>query len=131
MERAKPTPTDLILIGAGAVMLVGSFLDFSGDTNAWGTGWLPIVTLIPIYGLLMAVPVALSKLAGVKLPDLVFGFTWAQINAVLAVFAVLMSAGWLVNSDDAGPGLWLMLIGSAGALYGSLAPLIGSSEAQA
>ncbi len=131
MERPKPTPTDLILIGSAAVMLVGSFLDFSGDTSAWDSRALPIVTLIPIYGLLMALPVVLSKLAGVKLPDLVFGFSWVQMNAVLAVFAVLMSAAWMITTNDPEAGLWLMLIGSAGALYGSLAPMIGSSETPA
>lgn len=131
MKRAKPTPTDLILIGAAAVMLVGSFLDFSGDSSAWDEGALPIVTLIPIYGLMMAIPLALSRLAGMKLPDLVFGFTWGQLNVVLAFFAVLMSGAWMITSDDTGAGMWLMLIGSAGALYGALAPLTSSSETQA
>jgi len=118
----------VILVGAAAVMLAGSFLDVTGGSGAWGAGALPIITLIPIYGLLMAVPPVLSKLAGIELPERVFELTRAQLNVVLAVFAVLMSAAWMIALDNPGAGMWLMLIGSAGALYGALAPTAGGSE---
>ena len=131
MERPKATTTDLMLMVAGAVMLVGSFLDFSGDSNAWDRVALPIVTLIPIYGLMMAVPILLSRLIGLRLPDLVFGFTWAQLNVVLSFFATLMSVAWLIASDDNGAGMWLMLVGSAIALDGALVSLIGTNGRRA
>ena len=36
-----PTPAELTILIAGAVMLVASFFDFAGNTNAWGTYLVP------------------------------------------------------------------------------------------
>ena len=69
MDDKQPTPSELVIMIAGAVMLVASFLDFAGQTSAWGRYLFPIATLLPIYGVIMAAQIALTKFAGVKLPE--------------------------------------------------------------
>ena len=77
-DRQSPTPGEITIMAAGAVMLIFSFLHFAGSTNAWGQGAFPIATLLPLYGLVMAVQIAVAKFASVELPDAVLGFTWEQ-----------------------------------------------------
>lgn len=119
MDNKQPTPGEWAIIAGGAVMLIGSFLDGVNETSAWGEGALPIVTLIPLYGVLMALQVALTKFGNVNLPDRVLGFTWNQIHLVLGIFAALMALFWLVASEESGAGLFLMLLGAAGACVGA------------
>ena len=54
--KKSPTPAELTILIAGAVMLVASFLDFAGHTNAWSTYLFPFATLLPLYGVIMAAP---------------------------------------------------------------------------
>ena len=69
MDRTTPpTTSELTIMIAGAVMLVASFLHFAGDRSAWASGNLPVATLLPLYGVVMAAQIALTKFAGVKLP---------------------------------------------------------------
>jgi hypothetical protein len=107
------------MIGGGAVTLIGSFLEFAGDTSAWGTGAFPIVTLIPIYATVVGVLVALKTFGNVNLPAQVLGFTWNQLFLVLGFFAALMSLFWLVAAENTGVGLLLMLIGSVAVAVGA------------
>lgn len=120
MERKPPTTGEIVIMAAAVVVLVGSFLDFAGGTNAWGSGSLPIVTLIPIYGVIMGAEVALTKLAQVELPTRVAGFTWEQIHLLLGFFAALMAITWLFAVTSRGAGLWLLLVGSIGSLVGAV-----------
>ncbi len=121
MDQKQPTPGELTIMIAGAVMLIASFLDFAGDTSSWGSGAFPIVTLIVIYGVLMALQIALSKYANVHFPDRVGTFTWEQVHLLLAAFALLMSLGWLISGiDDMGIGLWLLLLGSIALVVGAV-----------
>lgn len=119
MDKKQPTPGEWAIVGGGAVALIGSFLDFAGDTSAWGSGALPIVTLIPLYVVVMAVQVVLARFTGVRLPDRVAGFTWEQVHLVLGIFAALMALFWLIPVDDTGAGLILMLLGAAAACVGA------------
>ena len=48
MDNKSPTPAELTILIAGAVMLVASFLDFGGDTSTWGKYLFPIATLATI-----------------------------------------------------------------------------------
>jgi hypothetical protein len=117
----QPTPGEIAIMVAGAVMLIASFLEFAGDTSSWGSGAFPIATLIPIYGIVMALQVALTKFANVNLPDRVAGFTWEQVHLVLSAFALLMSLGWIVSGiDGKGVGLWLLFVGSIGLVAGAV-----------
>ncbi|HEY1279160.1 MAG TPA: hypothetical protein VGF22_05765 [Acidimicrobiales bacterium] len=120
----KPTVPQIIIMAAGAVMLLGSFLDFYGDTSAWGDGAFAIITLAALLGVVMAVVVALTAFANVKLPETVLGFTWKQIHLLLAVYAVVLMIGWLIykvpGSKDFGAGFWLMFLGAIGLVVGAV-----------
>lgn len=120
MENKQPTPGEWAIIAGGAVMLIASFLEFAGDTSAWGSGAFPIVTLIPLYGVVMALQVVLTKFANVNLPDRPVGFTWEQVHLVLGFFAALMALFWLIAADDTGIGLYLMLLGAIAAVVGAV-----------
>jgi hypothetical protein len=121
VDNKQPTPGEIVIIVAGAVMLIASFLDFAGDTSSWGSGAFPIATLIPIYGILMALQVALAKFANVNLPDRVASFTWEQVHLILGAFALLMSIGWVISGiEEKGIGLWLLLLGSIGLIAGAV-----------
>jgi hypothetical protein len=120
-RTTPPTTSELIILIAGAVMLVGSFLDFAGSTSAWGQYLFPIATLLPLYGLIMATEIALSKFASVQLPDSLAGFTWEQIHLVLGIFAGFMAIGWLVTDvSDKGVGFWLEVLGGIGLAVGAV-----------
>jgi hypothetical protein len=121
VDNKQPTPGEIVILAAGAVMLIASFLEFAGEDSAWGNFWFPIATLIPIYGILMALQVALTKFANVNLPDRVASFTWEQVHLMLGLFALLMSIGWLISGlDDTGIGFWLLLLGSVGLAVGAV-----------
>ena len=95
--KTPPTTSELIIMIAGAVMLVASFLDFAFKTSAWGTYLFPVATLLPLYGVIMALQIALTKFANVNLPDRVAGFTWEQVHLVLGLLAGFMAIGWLIT----------------------------------
>jgi hypothetical protein len=115
------TPGEWIIMGAGVVMLIASFLDFAVKTSAWGSGFFPIATLSALYGILMGAQVAIVKFAGASFPERIAGFTWEQIHLALAVMALLMSIGWLISGiPSKGIGLWLLLIGSIGLTVGAV-----------
>ena len=121
MDGTPPTTSELTILIAGALMLVGSFLDFSGNASAWGQYLFPIATLLPLYGLIMATQIALTKFGNVQLPDSLAGFTWEQIHLVLGIFAGLMAIGWLVTDvQDKGIGFWLEVLGGFALAVGAL-----------
>jgi hypothetical protein len=113
----------IIILAAGGVMLLGSFLDFFNGTNAWGSGAFPIITLAALLGIAMAVVVALQAFANVNLPDRVLTLTWTQVHLVLAIYAALLMLSWLLlkypSSVDRGAGFWLMLLGAIALVVGA------------
>ncbi|MCU1429379.1 MAG: hypothetical protein JWL83_3379, partial [Actinomycetia bacterium] len=42
MDNKQPTTGEWVIMGAGAVMLIASFLDFAFKRNAWGSGLFPV-----------------------------------------------------------------------------------------
>jgi hypothetical protein len=136
----KPTltPGNIVILVAGAVILIGSFLDFykaktitvagftlrAGGGNAWSTGAFLIVTLPALLGLIMAVHVAVSTFAtGVRFPDRVLGLTWDQIHLVLGFQAAVMMLAYLIRSHsgvDFGTGFWLMFLAAIALLVGAI-----------
>jgi hypothetical protein len=119
--KPPPTPAELTVLIAGAVMLVGSFFDFAGNTNAWGTYLFPLATLLPVYGLLMAVHIALTKYTTVKLPQRVLGFTWEQVHLVIGLLAGAMAVGWLLTDlSSKGIGYWLEVLGGISVASGAV-----------
>ncbi len=100
-------------MASGAAMLIFSFLDFAGKQSSWQRPWFPIATLMPLYGVVMAVQIALARFAGVKMPARVAGFSWEQIHLALGLMAGLMAVGWLVTDDySRNFGLWIEVIGA-------------------
>lgn len=119
--KTQPTTSELIIMIAGAVMLVASFLDFAGKTSAWGEFLFPLATLLPLYGVIMALQIALTKFANVNLPDTLAGFTWEQVHLVLGLFAGLMAIGWLVTDiSSKGIGFWLEVLGGIALAVGAV-----------
>lgn len=120
-DRQSPTPAEITIMAAGAVMLIFSFLHFAGNTNAWGSHLFPIATLLPIYGVVMALQIALTKFAGVSLPESVLGFTWEQIHLALGLMAGLMAFGWLVTDyGNKGIGAWFQILGAIALVVGAV-----------
>jgi hypothetical protein len=119
--KQQPTTSELIIMIAGAVMLVASFLHFAGNTSAWGKFAFPVATLLPLYGVIMALQIGLTKFAGVKLPDRVAGFTWEQIHLALGLMAGLMAIAWLItDTGDKQIGEWLEVLGGIALAVGAV-----------
>lgn len=116
-----PTPGELTIMVAGAVMLVASFLTFAAKTSAWGQYLFPLATLLPLYGAVMAAQIALTKYASVDLPETVVGFTWEQVHLVLGFLAGFMAIGWLITDiTQKGIGLWLEVLGGIALAVGAV-----------
>ena len=120
-ERQSPTPGEITIMAAGLVMIIFSFLNFAGDTSAWGEGAVPIATLLPLYGLVMALQIALTRFASVKLPESVLGFSWEQIHLALGAMAALMAIGWLLTDyGDKQIGMWFQILGGIALVVGAV-----------
>lgn len=126
----------MVIIVAGAVTVIGSFLPFwqvplVGSTNAWGRLLFPVATLMPIFGLVMATQVAASRFARVQFPDRVLSFTWPQVHVALGSFAALLAVCYLVSDKgfmSFGFGYWIVLLGCLGLATGALMLQRGSSS---
>jgi len=106
---------------AGAVMVVASFLDFAAKRSSWQSPWFPVAILLVLYGVIMAAQIALTKFAGVNLPDRVVGFTWEQVHLVLGLLAGFMAIGWLVSDTGSkNIGLWLEVLGGIALAAGAV-----------
>jgi hypothetical protein len=120
-DRQQPTPGEIVIMAAGVAMLVFSFLDFAGDISSWGSGLFPVATLLPLYGVIMALQIVLMRFANVKLPDRVATFTWEQVHLVLGALAALMAIAWLItDTGDKKIGLYFEVLGGIALLVGAL-----------
>jgi hypothetical protein len=155
MNDKKLSPAGIVIVVAGAVALIASFLAFykysyggvalsqadrnaaraaginipggsSQSYSAWSnSGFLlfPLAILPALLGVIMALQVALTTFADVKLPERVLGFDWKQIHLVFGIqAALLMLAYLLVDKGGAsyGIGFWLMLLASIGLVVGAV-----------
>ena len=120
-DRHSLTPGEIVITAAGGAMLVFSFLHFYGDRSAWGSHLFPVATLLPVYGVVMALQIALTKFAGVELPDSVVGFTWEQLQLTIGAMAGLMAIGWLLtDTGDKQIGQWFEILGGIALLAGAV-----------
>ncbi|HTN78311.1 MAG TPA: hypothetical protein VMK16_01460 [Acidimicrobiales bacterium] len=120
-DQQSPTPGEITIMSAGAVMVIFSFVSFAGDTSTWGKGLFPIATLLPLYGLIMGLQIALTRFASLKLPPSVLGFTWEQMHLALGAMAAVMAIGWL--STDLGNrqiGMWFEILGGIALVVGAV-----------
>jgi hypothetical protein len=119
-ERQQPTSGEIVIMASGAVMLIFSFLDFSAKQSSWQRPWFPLATLLPLYGVIMAVEVVIDRFANVKLPPRVAGFSREQIHLALGLMAALMAAGWLItDTGSKNVGLWFEVLGAIGLAVGA------------
>jgi hypothetical protein len=141
MDKLKLSTANLVILVAGVVMLIASFLAFNkfsrpsvtignvhiGGTvsySAWSSHYFLIATIPALIGIVMAAHVALTAFAPqVKLPDQVLGLTWTQIHLVLGFQATIMMLAFLIQDTSVlskGIGLFLMLIAAIGLLVGAV-----------
>jgi hypothetical protein len=133
VQNSKLTPGNLVILVAGVVMLIASFLDFyqfellgvSEGFSAWNSDvfLFGVATLIVLIGVIQAVQVALSAFANVSLPDRLLGLTWDQVHVALGFQATIMMVAFLVRDKsglDFGIGFWLMLLAAIALLVGAV-----------
>ena len=143
MNKAKLSPANIVILAAGALMLIGSFLAFykfsitlpgasySDSVSGWSSGLFGIVTTIVICGVIMAGQIALSTFGSASIPDKVLGFSWDQIHLALGFQAALMMIAFLITSREdlsLGVGFWLMLIAGIGLLVGAIMRVTGAKS---
>ena len=120
-DRQQPTPGEIVIMAAGAVMLVFSFFNFASDTSAWGSGIFPVATLLVLYGLVMAAQIALTRFSGANLPSDLLGFTWEQVHLALGVMAGLMALAFLsTDITNKQIGLWIEVLGGLALAVGAV-----------
>lgn len=126
----QPSSATLVLIGAGVVILIGSFLTVAssdGDgTSAWGEFMFPLYTLPALLGAVVAIEAGVSGFTQARLPS-PLGMSWSQIRLALSGWALLMLICLLigrvvVDGTDVGKGIgfWIMLIAAIGLVAGSV-----------
>ncbi len=141
MDKLKLSTANIVILVAGVVMLIASFLAFnkvslpsfneggihiggSHSYSVWSTHFFLIATIPALIGIVMAAHVALTAFAPqVKLPEKVLGLTWTQIHLVLGFQATIMMLAFLIQSTsplDKGIGLFLMLIAAIALLVGAV-----------
>jgi hypothetical protein len=134
--KNQPKPGQIVLMASGAVMLIFSFFNFvevsafgsSKGYSAWsGDAFFPLSFWPVLFGVVIAVLVALSVFASVSLPDQVLTFSWKQIYFLLAFAAFFILFGFLLldlgGLFDKAIGFWFMLLASIGLLVGSVMEL--------
>jgi hypothetical protein len=141
VDKLKLSTANLVILIAGVVMLISSFLAFnkvsrpsvtigaihiggSVSYSAWSSHLFLIATIPALIGIVMAAQVAVVAFAsGVKLPETVLGLTWNQIHLVLGFQAAIMMLAFLIQDSplgDKGIGLFGMLIAAIGLLVGAV-----------
>ncbi len=142
MDKLKLSTANIVILVAGVVMLIASFLAFnkisipsfnsggvkfgggSHSYSAWSSHFFLIATIPALIGIVMAAHVAVVGFAPqVKLPEKVLGLTWNQIHLVLGFQATMMMLAFLIQSTsplDKGIGLFLMLIAAVALLVGAV-----------
>lgn len=147
MNKVKISPANIVILVAGVVILIASFLAFykleipkqtlgnitiGGSTsyNAWSTGQFLIATLPALLGAVMAAHVVLAAFSNVDLPETVLGLTWDQIHLALGFQAALMMIAFLIRSNpysSFGIGFWLMLVAGVALLVGAIMRVAGAT----
>ena len=132
MDKLKLSTANIVILAAGVVMFIASFLafnkfsigPFSRSYNAWSSGHFLIVTIPALLGVVMAAHVATVAYApAVHLPERILGLSWNQIHLVLAFQATIMMLSFVIQNSpfgDKGIGMILMLIAAIALLVGAI-----------
>ena len=121
--NTNPRPSVWMLLAGGAVLFLGTFLDWFGSGgfgfNAWETEYFGFLGIfVALMGLATAVGVGLSTFGGQKLPANVLGFTINQIYLMFGFTCSVVTLGF-VFAGEVKFGLILALLGSAAMLVGA------------
>jgi hypothetical protein len=140
VNRRKLTLANIVILAAGAIMLIGSFMPFYrseangvsvGNANAWDHGLFLIATLAALLGVVMALQIGLEAFGNITMPNRVLGLTWDQFHTVLSFQALLLMLAFLFRRrlDEVivgtrvqvvlGTGYWLMFVGACGLVLGA------------
>jgi hypothetical protein len=137
MDSSDIKPSTIMLMGGGAVLLLGTFLDwvsvgsgsFSIGANAWDTDFFGLLGIVAaLIGLVIGGGVAARQFGNVNLPSLPFGFTHAQAHIVLSLFALIITIGFVVRGD-VGIGLWLSTLAAIAMMVGAVMEAGSDSDA--
>ena len=95
MPKAKLSAANALILGAGVVMLLGSFLSFYDRASAhrcrrWSRGLFGIATVVVFCGGVMAGQVALATFGSRPMSPRPFGLTWDQVHLALGFQAAVM-----------------------------------------
>ena len=132
--KTTPKPSQIAILAGGALLFFFSFLAFVdpafGDgQSAWSGDFLFPLTAIPaLFGLIVAGATAATIFADVKLPDEVIGFSWKQLNFVLAFTAIVIILGLAISLPDGldmGVGLILSILAAIALVAGTVMELLG------
>jgi hypothetical protein len=138
VNSRKLSAANIVILAAGAVMLIGSFLAFytfpgvvgTISLNAWDHGLFMIRALPALLGALMALQIALVTFGNITMPNRMLGLTWDQFHLVIALQTALLMLTFLGQARPPlitfGAGFWLMLGGAAGLVVGALMRLAAS-----
>lgn len=124
MENSDIKPTTIMLMAGGAVLLLGTFLDWvsvgSFGANAWDTDYFGLLGIVAaLIGVVIGGGAAATQFAGMTLPSMPFGFTHAQVHIMLSLFAAIITIGFFIRGD-VGVGLWLSLLASIVMVVGAV-----------
>jgi hypothetical protein len=134
--RTKLSPANLLILGGGVLMFVGSFLAFytfddpvlgEFEVSAWDRalplGVFGIATVAVLCGVLMAVQVGLKAFSDIDMPSRLLGFTWDQLHLALGTQAALLMVAFLLRDKrplSFGIGFWAMFVGAMALLVGAI-----------
>jgi len=135
----KITPGEIVVMAAGAVALIASFLPFykqetfnaeleTVDKNfsAWSSDFpflFPVATLIAIFAVVAGLLVVLTKFANVDLSRGFLGFGFTQLLLALGFFSAILALAYLIQdkgTTDTGFGYWLLLIAALASIVGAV-----------
>ncbi len=125
---------NLVILGAAAVMIFGSFLAFwkvnvpagfgnGFSFNAWNRDYFFPVTIIPVLcAALMTIGVIARGVVHFSRPTRLAGYTWDQIHLAAGGQATVMMVAFAIGERagfQLGTGFYLMLIAAIGLLVGA------------
>jgi hypothetical protein len=149
VNRVKLSPANVVILAAGVVILIGSFMAFykvsvagsgSVSVNAWDRGQFMIATLPALLGTFMALQVGLVAFGHIDMPNRLLGLTWDQVHLVLALQAALLMLSFLARTRPSatfdtiriettlGIGFWLMLVAAIGLVTGAFMRIAASGR---
>lgn len=126
MEQ-KVTPGEIVVMAAGGLALIASFLPFytggGQSDSAWSTGLFPVATLVMLFALAAGALVALDKFTNLSLAQGVLGIRLIQLVLALGFFAAILVLAFLVSERfgaSLGVGYFLLLIAGIGSVVGGV-----------